>query len=66
MMKLTRIVVGVWNQPDGRYTRLIRYYDNPSMDHMVLLNPSEVETYLRKDSMNHPIEPGIHHLTRPL
>jgi len=64
-MKLTKIVVAVWNRPNGRYTRLRRYYTNPNMDHMVLLYPKEVETYLFKGDTNQAIKPGIHHLTRP-
>jgi len=64
-MKLTKIVVGAWNQPDGRHTRLTRYYTNPDMDHTVWLSPDEIETYLYKDRTPQPQKAGIQHLTRP-
>jgi len=62
-MKLTQI--RVWNSPGGRYTRLIRCYTDPGIEHRVVLYPTGVETYLFKGDMNHPIKPGIQHLTRP-
>jgi len=62
-MKLTQI--RVWNQPDGRYTNLTRYYTDPYIEHIVLLYPDKVVTSLYKDSILHPLKPGIQHLTRP-
>jgi len=65
MMKLTEIVVEVWNIPSRPYTMIRRYYDNPYLEHVVRLYPNEVETSLYNGNMNHPIKPGIQHLTRP-
>jgi len=63
MMKLTKITV--WNSPDGQYTYLSRYYDNPNREQIVVLNPDKVSTHLFKGNMNNSIKPGIHLLTRP-
>ena len=63
MMKLTKIEF--WATPDGRHTRLTRYYTNPNMVYTAWLGPKEVSTSLYKDSMNQPYELGIQHLTRP-
>jgi len=62
-MKLTRIEA--WATPGWR-TFLKRYYDNPGMVHLVLLNPDQVVTYTYKDDIAQPFEPGIQHRVRPL
>jgi len=63
-MKLTSIAV--WNQPDSRYTRVRRCYDNTYMEHTVWVSSDEVRTILRKDGTHDVFKPGIQHLTRPL
>jgi len=62
-MKLIKIVV--WATP-GYYTFLRRHYTNPNIEHIVVLNPDKVSTFLRKDDIAQPFEPGIQHLIRPL
>jgi len=61
-MKLTKIEV---RATPGWRTFLRRCYDNPAVEHIVLLNPDQVETYIYKGRTHHPIKPGIHHLIRP-
>mgnify|MGYP000532150713 CR=1 FL=1 len=63
MMKLTQIEA--WATPDGRHTRLRRYYDNPGMKHIVALHPHKVVTYLDNDDTPQAFKAGIHHRIRP-
>jgi len=66
-MKLTKIVVGVWNNPSDQYTNLKRYYTDPYMEHSVVMYlTATVSTHLYKDNIHEVYKPGIHHLTRPL
>jgi len=64
-MKLARISVEVWNNPNGFHTYLRRYYTNPVIEQIVGLYPHKVGTSLYKDNNHQPIKQGIHHRVRP-
>jgi len=65
-MRLIKIEVAVWNNPNGRYTYIARCYTNPGREHIVRLYPNEVTTYLVKGNIHEAFKPGIQNLTRPL